>query len=121
MKNQDQWLLEIPMVQDFMLQDEEKSLEKGLKKGRKDARQEARKDQLTRQGKLLLTIVQGRFPDLVEFIKPLIGGISEIAVLDQIIAQISLATSTQEAEQAVIGSLRTRATSNIEIGETSAK
>ena len=49
-----------------------------------------------------MVIVQARFPELTELARQLIEGIREPAVLQQLLIEISVATSSQVAEQAVI-------------------
>ena len=90
MQKVDQWVLDIPIVQDFIQIGEERGMENQLKQERQT----------------LLTIVQLRFPDLVDIARQLLEGIHESAVLQQLFIKMSLATSSQDAEQALVGSYK---------------
>jgi len=65
-------------------------------------REEERQEELQRQRKALLTIVQGRFPEMIELTKKQIEAVEDPNVLLDLTVKISLAQNVQEAVQALL-------------------
>jgi hypothetical protein len=63
-----------------------------------------RQQELRRQRQALLTIIQWRFPGMVDLVKKQIDALDDPDSLQNLIVQISITQNSQEAEQALIAS-----------------
>jgi DNA-binding XRE family transcriptional regulator len=72
----------------------QETLQKGVEK--------ERQEELQRQRKALLTIVQGCFPEMLELTRKQIESVEDPNVLPDLTVKISLAQNVQEAVQALL-------------------
>ena len=76
----------------------QENIQKGLEKGI----EEGHRQELQRQRQTLLTIVQRRFPEIIDFTKKQTDALEDPELLQNLIVQISLAQNVQEALLALI-------------------
>ena len=72
----------------------QQNIQKGVEK--------ERQEELQRQRQALLAIVQGRFPEIIDFTKKQTNALEDPELLQNLIVQMSLAQTVQEALQALI-------------------
>jgi hypothetical protein len=72
---------------------------------RKEAREEERQERLKAQRKLLLLIVQTRFPTLTQLARTQARQIKDVAVVEKVVGKVSTARTTEEAMNALVSCL----------------
>jgi predicted transposase YdaD len=77
-------------------------LQEGRQKGLQEGREEERQARLQDQGKLLLAIVQARFPTLHKQAQKQVNRIKDIAALERLVIGVGSALTLEEAQHALL-------------------
>ncbi|HLZ61704.1 MAG TPA: hypothetical protein VKR06_32565 [Ktedonosporobacter sp.] len=80
----------------------EKGREQGLQEGREEERKKRLKQELTLWRRAVLMLTQGRFPSLVPVAKEQLSKIKDPTVLQDLNVKVGLATTEQEAQEALL-------------------
>src|SRR5436305_2382032 len=89
-------------------QGDKQGVEQGVEQGIQRGTEQARKQELARDRQIILTIVQGRFPDLLNLTRQYIEGIHDPEQLQALVIKVSLAQDTHEARLALAEAERDR-------------
>jgi hypothetical protein len=96
--------------QEIMQEGREEGLQLGIQEGLQEGRQEGRQEglqeglqqRLKDQRQILMTIMQAHFPDLVSLAKKQINAIQDPDMLQQMVLQLLVAQSGEQAEQILL-------------------